>query len=126
DNKWACCIIARDIDSGEMVWAYQPSPHDEFDHDSINECILLDLPVDGPDKPSRKVLVHPGRTGYMYVLDRATGQVLSAEPFGRITWAKGVDLKTGRPIINHDKVPQLGKVIRDVAPASPGMKDWQP
>ena len=88
--------------------------------------MLLDLKVDGPDKPARKVLVHPGRTGYMYILDRATGQVLSAEPFGRITAAKGVDLKTGRLIINEEKKPQIGKVIRDVQPASPGMKDWQP
>jgi len=55
-----------------------------------------------------------------------TGQVLSAEPFGRITAAKGVDLKSGRLIENEAKRPQVGKVIRDVAPASPGMKDWQP
>jgi lanthanide-dependent methanol dehydrogenase len=88
--------------------------------------MLLDLKVDGPDKPPRKCLVHPGRTGYMYVLDRTNGQLISAEPFGRITAAKGVDLKTGRLILNPEKIPQMGKVIRDVAPASPGMKDWQP
>jgi PQQ-dependent dehydrogenase (methanol/ethanol family) len=126
DNKWSCGCFARDADTGEAVWFYQWSPHDLFDHDGVNECMLLDLKVDGSDKPARKVLVHPGRTGYMYILDRATGQVLSAEPFGRITAAKGVDLKTGRLIVNEEKKPQLGKVIRDVQPASPGMKDWQP
>lgn len=126
DNKWSCGIFARDADTGEARWFYQTSPHDLFDHDGINECMLLDLKMDGPDKPARKCLVHPGRTGYMYVLDRTSGEVISAEPFGRITCAKGVDLKTGRLIINEEKKPQLGKVIRDIQPASPGMKDWQP
>ncbi|MDB5320677.1 MAG: pqq-dependent dehydrogenase, methanol/ethanol family [Phycisphaerales bacterium] len=126
DNKWSCGCFARDADTGEAVWYYQWSPHDEFDHDGINECMLLELKVDGPDKPARKVLVHPGRTGYMYVLDRATGQVLSADPFTRITASKGVDLKSGRSITNEEKRPRIGKVIRDVQPASPGAKDWQP
>lgn len=126
DNKWTCGIFARDADTGEAIWFYQTSPHDLFDHDGINECMLLDLKIDGPDKPARKVLVHPGRTGYMYILDRMTGQVLSAEPYGRITCAFGVDLKTGRLKINPQKTPQVGKIIHDIAPASPGMKDWQP
>src|SRR3569623_881391 len=108
DNKWSCGIFARDADTGEAIWFYQTSPHDLFDHDGINECMLLDLKVDGPDKPARKVIVHPGRTGYMYVLDRATGQLISAEPFGRITAALGVDLKTGRLQPNEAKRPQVG------------------
>jgi lanthanide-dependent methanol dehydrogenase len=126
DNKWTCGIFARDADTGQAAWFFQTSPHDLFDHDGINECMLLDLKVDGPDKPARKVLVHPGRTGYMYILDRMTGQLLSAQPFGRITAALGVDLHTGRLVVNEEKKPQIGKVIRDIAPASPGMKDWQP
>jgi PQQ-dependent dehydrogenase (methanol/ethanol family) len=126
DNKWTCGCFARDAETGEAIWYYQWSPHDEFDHDGVNELMLIDLKLDGPDKPARKALVHPGRTGYMYVMDRATGQVLSAEPFGRVTAAKGVDLKTGRLIINEAKKPQMGKVIRDVQPAPPGTKDWQP
>ena len=110
DNKWTCGIFARDADTGQAVWFYQTSPHDEFDHDGINECMLLDLKVDGPDKPARKCLVHPGRTGYMYVLDRLTGQVISAEPFGRITAANGVDLKTGRLQVNEEKEPKMGNL----------------
>src|SRR5207248_2651500 len=66
------------------------------------------------------------RNGYVYVLDRATGEVLSATPFVRITSSKGVDLKTGRLIYDESKHPQTGKMIRDVEPASPGAKDWQP
>ena len=126
DNKWACSVFARRPDTGEAIWAYQWSPHDLYDHDGVNECILLDLPLDGPDKPLRKVLVHPGRTGYMYVLDRQTGQVLSAKEFVRQTAAKGVDLTTGRLIPNPEKHPSVGKVVRDITPVAPGAKDWQP
>jgi PQQ-dependent dehydrogenase (methanol/ethanol family) len=126
DNKWSCGIFARRPDTGEAIWYYQWSPHDLYDHDGVNENILLDLPVDGPDKPPRKVLVHPGRTGYMYVLDRTNGQVLSAKEFVRITAAKGVDLKTGRMIPNPEKEPKVGKVVRDITPVAPGAKDWQP
>jgi lanthanide-dependent methanol dehydrogenase len=126
DNKWSCGVFARDPDDGQAVWYYQWSPHDLWDHDGINENVILDLPVDGPDKPGRKVIVHPGRNGYVYVLDRTTGQVLSATPFTRITTSKGVDLTTGRLITVPEKHPQLGKVIRDAQPASPGSKDWQP
>jgi lanthanide-dependent methanol dehydrogenase len=126
DNKWSCGVFARRPDTGQAVWYYQWSPHDLFDHDGINECILVDLPLDGADKPPRRVLLHPGRTGYLYTLDRTTGQVLSAPPFVRITAALGVDLKTGRLIPNPEKEPKMGKVVRDITPASPGAKDWQP
>ena len=126
DNKWSCGVFARRPDTGEAVWYYQWSPHDLFDHDGVNECILLDLPVDGEGKPLRKVLVHPGRTGYMYVLDRQTGQVLSAREFVRQTAALGVDLQTGRLKPNPEKEPKLGKVVRDITPVAPGAKDWQP
>jgi PQQ-dependent dehydrogenase (methanol/ethanol family) len=126
DNKWAAACFARDADTGEAVWAYQYNPHDEFDHDEVNEHIVLELPIDGPDKPKRKVVIHPGRNGYIYIIDRTTGQVLSATDYVRITAYKGVDLKTGRIIPNEEKHPTLGKVIRDISPASPGAKDWQP
>ena len=72
------------------------------------------------------MLLAAQRNGYVYILDRTTGEVLSATPFVRITASKGVDLKTGRLITNEEKKPHIGKVIRDVAPASPGGKDWQP
>jgi PQQ-dependent dehydrogenase (methanol/ethanol family) len=126
DNKWTCGIFARSADDGQARWFYQTSPHDLYDHDGINECILLTLPVGGAGQPARKVLVHPGRNGFMYVIDRTTGQVLSADPFARVNAAKGVDLKTGRLIPNKEKEPQTGRVVRDIAPFSPGAKDWQP
>ena len=123
DNKWTTAIFARDPDTGEAVWAYQTSPHDLYDYDSVNEQILLDLPIKGQ---TRKVLIRPERDGYIYVLDRTTGEVLSADPYGYITSTKGVDLKTGRPIENPEKTPETGKVVREICPAAPGVKDWQP
>jgi len=75
---------------------------------------------------TRKVLVRPERNGYLYVLDCSTGEVLSATPFVHVTTSKGVDLKTGQLMVVEDKQPQLGKVVRDICPAAPGAKDWQP
>jgi glucose dehydrogenase len=75
---------------------------------------------------TRKVLVRPERNGYVYVVDRTNGQVLSAEPFGFVNTSTGVDLRTGELKVNPDKSPRLGQVVREMCPAAPGMKDWQP
>ena len=123
DNKWTCGIFARNPDTGEARWFYQLTPHDLHDYDGVNEQILLDLPINGQ---TRKVLVRPDRNGYVYVIDRTTGQVFSANPFGYITSTKGVDLNTGRLIDNPEMTPEVGKVIRNICPAAPGAKDWQP
>jgi PQQ-dependent dehydrogenase (methanol/ethanol family) len=123
DNKWTSGIFARNPDNGEARWYYQWSPHDLHDYDGINEQIFLNLPVNGE---TRKVLVRAERNGYVYVLDRTTGEVLSAKPFVYITTSTGVDLKTGRLNYAPDKEPQMGKIVREICPASPGGKDWQP
>jgi PQQ-dependent dehydrogenase (methanol/ethanol family) len=123
DNKWTAGLFARDPDTGEAVWFYQWSPHDLYDHDGINEQILLDLPIGGV---VRKVLVRPERNGYIYLLDRVTGEVLSADPFVHITSSTGVDLKTGRLMPVAEKEPKTGTVVREICPASPGAKDWNP
>ncbi len=123
DNKFAAGIFARDPDTGEAVWYYQYSPHDLFDYDAVNENILLDLPINGQ---TRKVIVHPDRNGYVYVMDRTTGEVLSANVFAPITTSRGVDLKTGLLQYVEEKRPILGKVVHGICPAAPGAKDWQP
>ena len=123
DNKWTCGIFARDVDTGEARWFYQLSPHDLHDYDGINEQILMDLPVNGQ---MRKVLMRPERNGYVYIIDRTNGQVLSANPFAYVTSSKGVDLNTGRIIENPEKKPEVGKTVREICPAAPGAKDWQP
>lgn len=123
DNKWTCTIFARNPDDGHVAWADQIGQHDLFDYDAVNESVLLTIPVNGAD---RDVLVHIGRDGYIYVIDRRTGEIYSAVPYDEITSTKGVDLKTGELIPNPDKVPTLGKTVTDICPASPGGKDWQP
>jgi PQQ-dependent dehydrogenase (methanol/ethanol family) len=123
DNKWTAGIFARDIDTGAARWFYQWSPHDLFDHDGINENILLDGEWNGE---RRRLLVRPERNGHLYVLDRTTGEVLAADPFHALTSTSGVDLETGRLRYVADKQPLVGKVVRDICPASPGAKDWNP
>lgn len=99
------------------------NPHDLYDYDGVNENLLLDLTIDGK---LRKTLVHPDRNGYMYVMDRNTGEIISANPYGYITSTKGVDTKTGAIAMVEEKKPKTGSVTREVCPTAPGAKDWQP
>jgi PQQ-dependent dehydrogenase (methanol/ethanol family) len=123
DNKWTAGIFARHPDTGQAVWFYQWSPHDLFDYDGVNENVLFDVDQAGQ---RRHLLIHPDRNGYMYVLDRATGEVLSAEQFVHVTTSHRVDLKTGRPEHEPSKEPHVGRLVQDACPAAPGAKDWQP
>jgi PQQ-dependent dehydrogenase (methanol/ethanol family) len=123
DNKWTGGIFARDIATGEARWFHQAVPHDMYDYDAINELVLLDMQFNGQP---RKVLVRPERNGYMYIIDRVNGEVLAADAYSNVNSITSVDLKTGKPIDNPDKHPQLGKVVRDICPAAPGAKDWNP
>jgi lanthanide-dependent methanol dehydrogenase len=122
DNKWTAAIFARRPDNGEAIWGYQFSPHDLYDYDGINENILLTLPVNGGP---REVLVRPERNGYVYVMDRRTGEVLSADQFVHNTVTEGINLQTGRPI--ERKEMETGThMVKGICPAAPGGKDWQP
>ncbi len=123
DNKWTSSVFARNPDDGSAQWAYQWNPHDLYDYDGINENILLNLTIDGRE---RKVFVHPDRNGYMYVLDRLSGEIISAQPFVPTNAVKRVDLKTGLPEMAPEKAPKVGRVVSDICPAPPGGKDWQP
>ncbi|MCU1287093.1 MAG: mxaF [Acidobacteriales bacterium] len=123
DNKWTAGIFARNPDTGEARWYYQYNPHDLYDYDGINENVLLDLPINGQ---TRKVLINAERNGHMYVIDRTSGEVLSANPYGYVNTATGVDLKTGITQAVEEKKPRFGAVVREICPAAPGAKDWQP
>lgn len=123
DNKWTAGIFARDVNTGQAKWFYQFSPHDEHDYDGINEQILLDMPFGGQ---MRHVLVRPERNGYVYVIDRTNGQVLSADPFGPVNSSRGVDLQTGRLLLNPAKETKIGEVVHDICPTASGAKDWNP
>ena len=124
DNKWSCTIFARDADTGEAKWAYQVTKHDSWDYDSIMENVLVDMDWQG--KP-RKLIIHPGRTGFVYVLDRETGELLSAEKFVDSTnWASGYDLKTGLEKTDPKMETHYGVVTSGICPSSTGGKDFIP
>jgi PQQ-dependent dehydrogenase (methanol/ethanol family) len=123
DNKWTATIFARDPDNGEARWAFQIVPHDMWDYDEIMENVLVDMEWQGR---MRKLLFHPGRVGFMFVLDRETGELLSAEPFQPVNWASGYDLATGVPRVNAGKKTRHGSVVRDICPSSTGAKEWNP
>lgn len=125
DNKWSASVLARRPGTGELVWAYQFTPHDNWDYDATGAMVLVDLTIAG--KPV-KALVHFDKNGFAYTLDRATGRLLVAAPFAPVTWAKSVDLASARPVIEPAKQTGVsrGKVTGvcpslegAVSPASP-------
>jgi alcohol dehydrogenase (cytochrome c) len=123
DNKWSSTIFARNPDTGKAVWAYQLTPHDGWDFDAVNESIVADLPIGGV---TRKVIVHFNKNGFAYTIDRATGQVLVAKPFGNVTWATDVNLSTGLPSLVPAMQPHQGIVTSGICPSPLGVKDWEP
>jgi PQQ-dependent dehydrogenase (methanol/ethanol family) len=126
DNKWTCAIMARDADTGELRWVYQQTPHDLWDYDGVNENILVDLPLPGAGDSVRKALVHFDRNGFAYTLDRATGEVLVAQPFVPMNWSSGVDLKTGRPNVDSSKATKQDVLVKNICPSLEGGKNQQP
>jgi PQQ-dependent dehydrogenase (methanol/ethanol family) len=123
DNKWTSGVFARDPTTGQAKWYYQFSPHDLHDYDGVNENVVLDIDIKGR---ARKVIVHPDRNGYVFVLDRESGELLSADAYVPITSSTGIDMTNGRIKYNPKTEPETGVVVRDVCPAAPGAKDWQP
>jgi PQQ-dependent dehydrogenase (methanol/ethanol family) len=124
DNKWTAGVFARDVDTGQARWFYQSTPHDLYDHDDINEILLVDYPTaNGQRIPA---LIRPSRNGYFYVQDRRNGQVLSAKPYSFVNVYKGVDLKSGQLIPTGGLEPVPGRAVRNICPAAPGAKDWNP
>jgi len=125
DNKWSSAIIARDPNTGEAVWAYQLTPHDNWDYDAINENIVADVPYKGK---TAHVVMHFNKNGYAYMLNAKTGKVLSANSFAPsgVTWATGVDLKTGLPQLVEAEQTHQGVVTNGDCPSALGGKDWEP
>jgi PQQ-dependent dehydrogenase (methanol/ethanol family) len=127
DNKWSMTIFARDVDTGKAKWAYQMTPHDEWDFDGVNENILADIKVKGK---AVKALVHFDRNGFAYTLNRETGELLVAEKYDpKVNWATHVDMKTGRPqVVAKYSTAQNGADVnsKGICPAALGTKDQQP
>lgn len=95
DNLYLSSIVALNPDDGSYVWHYQTTPGETWDYTATQHMILADLTLDGT---TRKVIMQAPKNGFFYVLDRKTGELLSAEAYANITWASGVDMATGRPV----------------------------
>jgi quinohemoprotein ethanol dehydrogenase len=122
DNLYVCSILALRPDTGELVWHYQTTPGDTWDFTSTQHMILADLVIGGAP---RKVLMQAPKNGFFYVLDRATGELLSAQKFAEVTWASGVDLASGRPI-ETATARYAGTELIEVKPSPHGAHNWQP
>jgi alcohol dehydrogenase (cytochrome c) len=123
DNLYTCAVIALDPQTGKIKWHYQFSPNNPFDYDAVAEMVLATIPVNG--KPT-KVILNANRNGFFYVLDRTNGKLIAANPYVKVNWATGVDMKTGRPIETDvsTKARAGEKVV--VFPSILGGKNWQP
>jgi lanthanide-dependent methanol dehydrogenase len=118
DNKWTCSVLARRPEDGSLIWAYQFTPHDNWDYDANATLVLADVTVAGR---TRKALVSFNKNGFQYTLDRATGELLGAHAYVMVNWAKGVDLKSGRPIV--DPAMQTGAKkgpVKNICPSLEG------
>ncbi len=124
DNKWDVTIFARNPETGMAKWAFQVVPHAGWDFDQIAENVLVDMNWGGR---MRKLLINSGKTGYVMVMDRQTGELLSAVPFVPIVnWSNGYDLKTGLPNMNVDKETHVGKQVAHICPSNIGAKNESP
>jgi quinohemoprotein ethanol dehydrogenase len=121
DNLFADSILAVRGATGKLVWYYQEVPGDNWDLDSIADLMLAELPINGK---MRHVIMHAPKDGFFYVLDRRTGELLSADPWVTVNWASGVNLKTGRPVINPEAY--YGKDAVSVMPGPGGGHVWPP
>jgi quinohemoprotein ethanol dehydrogenase len=123
DNLYAASILAVRPDTGDLKWYYQMVPGDSWDFDSVQQLLLADLTINGRQ---RKVIMQANKNGFYYVIDRITGAFISAEPFAQVTWAKGIDKETGKPIINPEAhYDQTGETVA-VAPGPGGAHNWSP
>jgi len=120
DNLFLSSVVALKADTGEYVWHYQETPGDAWDFDSAESLILADLTINGSP---RQVLLHAPKNGFFYVLDRATGELLSAKPYTAVSWATTIDLKSGRPIENPQARYEGGKSA-PIAPGPSGGHTW--
>ena len=121
DNLYLCSVVALDASTGQYRWHYQEVPGEEWDYDCTESMVLADLTVDGR---LRHALLHAPKDGYFYVLDRSTGQVLSANNYVPVNWSRGIDPKTGRPDV--DPAARYGSDPVLVTPGPGGGHNWFP
>ncbi len=121
DNLYACSVLAVRPDTGELKWYFQMVPGDSWDYDSVQQLLLADITVKG--RP-RKVIMQANKDGFYYVIDRVTGQFISGQPFAQVTWARGLNEETGRPIVNE--AAHYGSQTISLSPGPGGAHNWSP
>jgi PQQ-dependent dehydrogenase (methanol/ethanol family) len=122
DNLYLSSIVALRPDTGEYVWHYQVTPADNWDYTATQQMVLAELEIEGE---MRSVIMQAPKNGFFYVLDRKTGELLSAEKFGRVTWATHVDMETGRPVESKfANYQENGGSF--IWPSPYGAHNWQP
>jgi quinohemoprotein ethanol dehydrogenase len=122
DNLYLSSIVALKAGSGEYVWHYQVTPKDNWDSTATQQLVLAKLEIDGTQ---RSVIMQAPKNGFFYVLDRVTGELLSADPFTHITWASHIDMDTGRPVeTKYADYQSFGSTY--IWPSPYGAHNWQP
>jgi len=121
DNLFLCSIVALDADTGEYRWHYQTTPGETWDYNSSMDMVLAELRIGTRDV---KALLHAPKNGFFYVIDRANGKLVSAEPFAEVSWASHIDLESGRPVELPDARYPQGPVT--VTPGGMGAHNWPP
>lgn len=124
DNLFLSSILALDPTDGRIVWHYQTTPGDDWDYTATQPLMLLDVEIDGEMRP---VIVQAPKNGFFYVLDRLTGELISAEAFADdLTWASAVDLDTGRPVETPEARYGMNKRPAYLSPGPTGAHNWPP
>ncbi len=121
DNLFVSSIVAVDADTGKYAWHYQTTPGDHWDYTATQHMILAELSIEGE---RRNVLMQAPKNGFFYVLDRATGELLSADKYMPVNWATHVDMETGRPV----EAPGVRDGLEDlvITPGPTGAHNWHP
>ena len=121
DNLFLCSVIALDAKTGKYKWHYQINPGESWDYNAAMDMELADLTIAGQP---RKVLITAPKNGFVYVIDRLTGKLISAKPFVPVTWAKGIDIASGRPIEMPGIRYESGTAT--ISPTPIGAHSWVP
>lgn len=123
DNLYLASILAINPDTGRLVWHYQQVPGEQWDFTATQHLLLATLELDGAP---RKVLMTAPKNGFFYVLDRESGELLSAEKYAAVTWATHVDMQTGRPVEDSAAADYGDGKPKLVFPSPIGAHNWNP